>query len=184
MNRRALKRLDSELSEFFDAMLDGIGRRERRAAIEGYIAGLLLDGERKSIEPMAGRLVDDEGEIQAMRQRLQECVSVSTWSDGHMYRRLAQKLDRELPGVEAMVIDDTGFPKKASTPAPPHAPSGMRRPVSWRVLMRATGTCAAPASRPRASRPVLSRLRSRMVGRWSLAKPTAARCSRVALWRC
>lgn len=112
MNRRALKRLDCELTEFFDSMLDGIGRRERRASIEAYIAGLLLDGDRKSIEPMAGRLVDDASEIQAMRQRLQECVSVSTWSDSAMYGRLASKLDRQLPKVAALVIDDTGFPKK------------------------------------------------------------------------
>ena len=47
-----------------------------------------------------------------MRQRLQECVSISTWSDKDMYARLALKIDRELPGIEAFVIDDTGFPKK------------------------------------------------------------------------
>jgi len=40
-----------------------------------------MDDERKSIAPMAGRLVDDEGEIQVMRQRPQERVSVTTWSD-------------------------------------------------------------------------------------------------------
>ena len=86
--------------------------RKRRRSMGWYVTGLLLDGERKSIEPMAARLVDDGGEIQAMRQRLQECVTISTWSDAEMFARLARKLDSELPGVEALVVDDTGHPKK------------------------------------------------------------------------
>jgi hypothetical protein len=47
-----------------------------------------------------------------MRQRLQQCVSVASWSDDQMRFRLARKLDSELPGVEALVVDDTGFAKK------------------------------------------------------------------------
>jgi SRSO17 transposase len=65
-----------------------------------------------SIEPMAGRLVDDARHTEVMRQRLQECVSVSDWSDAEMRRRLALKLEDELPGVEALVVADTGYPKK------------------------------------------------------------------------
>ncbi len=112
MNRRELARLDRELREFLDTMTDEMGRPERRAAMRAYVTGLLLDGDRKSVEPMAARLVDDEGEIEAMRQRLLGCVSESSWSDSELFRRLSLKLDRELPGVEAFVIDDTGFPKK------------------------------------------------------------------------
>jgi len=77
-----------------------------------YITGLLLDGERKSIEPIAARLVDDAAQIEAMRQRLQQCVVVSTWDEATLFARLAQTLDRELPEVTAFVVDDTGFPKK------------------------------------------------------------------------
>lgn len=112
MNRRTLKRLDAELSGFLEEMFGGMGRRERREAMRAYVAGLLLDGERKSIVPMAARLVDDEGEVQAMRQRLQECVTISGWPAAEVWRRLAVHVEREMPGVEAYVIDDTGFPKK------------------------------------------------------------------------
>jgi SRSO17 transposase len=115
MNPRALKKLDHELRTFLDAMFDGMGRTERRRAMSGYVMGLLLDGERKSIEPMAARLVDDPREIQAMRQRLQEAVSVSSWSDDDLFRRLALKVERDLPGIEALVVDDTGFPKKGKS---------------------------------------------------------------------
>ena len=82
MNRRELKRLDQELDEYIESLVAGMGRTERRAAMGHYITGLLLDGERKSIEPMAARLVDSEDEIEGMRQRLQQAVSVAEWSEG------------------------------------------------------------------------------------------------------
>src|SRR5579871_6834215 len=112
MNRREIERLERELGNYLDSMLVGMGRVERRAAMRGYVTGLLLDGERKSIEPIAGRLVDDASEIQGMRQRLQQAVTVAEWSDAEIFRRVSIKVDRELPGIEAFVIDDTGFPKK------------------------------------------------------------------------
>lgn len=112
MNKRELKRLDGELSAYLDSMTDGMGRPERRQAMRDYLTGLLLDGDRKSIEPMAGRLVDHESEIQAMRQRLQQCVTVSMWSDQEMWKRLALKAEARLPELEAWVVDDSGFPKK------------------------------------------------------------------------
>ena len=112
MNPTALRKLERELHAFMWEMFQGLGRRERLEAMSWYVTGLLLDGERKSTEPMAGRLVDDPAEISAMRQRLQECVSISAWSDDMVCSRLAARIDAELPGVEALVIDDTGFPKK------------------------------------------------------------------------
>lgn len=112
MNRRELKRLDRELDGFLETMFAGLGRAERRAALRGYVTGLLLDGERKSIEPMAARLVDSPEEIEAMRQRLQQCVVVADWCDEELLRRMAVLIERELPGLEAFVVDDTGFPKK------------------------------------------------------------------------
>jgi len=109
---QSLRRLDSELSTFLDALTEGMGRPERRTAMRQYVTGLLLDGERKSIEPIAARLVDATTEVEAMRQRLQQCVVVSRWSADAMFARIARLLARDLPGPEAFVIDDTGFPKK------------------------------------------------------------------------
>ena len=114
MTPHALKRLDRELSTFVDTLTTGLGRSERRAAMGQYITGLLLDGERKSIEPIAARLVDDAAQIEAMRQRLQQCVVVSAWDETTVFARLAQTLDRELPEVTAFVVDDTGFPNNGA----------------------------------------------------------------------
>jgi SRSO17 transposase len=112
MTSHRLQRLRKELSSFLDEMLEGQGRPERRDALGHYITGLLLDGERKSIQPMAARLTEDPAAADAMRQRLQDCVAASRWSELELLRRLAIKMDRELPGLEVLVVDDTGFAKK------------------------------------------------------------------------
>jgi len=112
MDRRELKRLDRKLSAYLGYFTEGMGRPERRRAMQWYLTGLLLDGERKSIEPIAARLVENESEVQAMRQRLQQCVVVSEWSDNEIRRRLAHKLEEDLPDLEAFIVDDTGLPKK------------------------------------------------------------------------
>lgn len=112
MTPAQMARLEKRLGDFLRWCVDGLGRRERRAALEWYLRGLLLDGERKSIEPMAERLVDDVSEVQAMRQRLQQAVTVADWDDGVLYERIASRIERGLKSVDAFVVDDTGFPKK------------------------------------------------------------------------
>lgn len=77
MTPAQLKRLDKELGELLGDVTDGMGRPERRRAMGLYLTGLLLDGERKSVVPMAARLVDTDAEVEAMRQRLQQCVTQS-----------------------------------------------------------------------------------------------------------
>lgn len=114
MTPRQLEKLDSELSMFLAEMTEGQGRPERRAALGHYLTGLMLDGERKSIQPMAMRLVKEPSQADAMRQRLQDCVSASRWSEQKLQRRFAIKMDHELPELEVLVVDDTGFAKKGT----------------------------------------------------------------------
>ncbi len=68
--------------------------------------GLLQDGERKSIEPMAARLPD--GNVQAMQQ----FVGQSPWEWGEVWARLGKRMTAELEPDSAWVVDDTGFPKQ------------------------------------------------------------------------
>ena len=112
MNVASLKKLGRELDDYLESLTTGMGRPERRAAMGLYMTGLLLDGERKSIEPIAARLVDRPTEVQAMRQRLQQAVVVADWAESEIFARVAMKLEKSLPGLEALVIDDTGFEKK------------------------------------------------------------------------
>jgi hypothetical protein len=82
-------------------------RADQRARGQCYLRGLMLDGRRKSIEPMAQRL----GE--AHYQALHHFVATSPWDWRPVRRRLAEVLCAAL-GPTAWVVDDTGFPKDGS----------------------------------------------------------------------
>lgn len=112
MQASDIRKLGNKLEKFIEEMTCDMGRPERRRAMGLYVTGLLLDGDRKSIAPIAARLVEDLSEAEAMRQRLHECISVSAWDDDEIRRRLARHVEAANPGLEAFVIDDTGFPKK------------------------------------------------------------------------
>jgi SRSO17 transposase len=81
--------------------------------LKNYCKGLLLPGERKSIEPMAGRL--DPENIQPMRQSLHHMVAKAPWSDEVLLEQVRQyvlpAMQKQGP-VVAWIVDDTGFPKK------------------------------------------------------------------------
>jgi SRSO17 transposase len=111
MTPAQMKILDRELTEFLDYITSGMGRPERRRAMEMYLTGLLLDGERKTAVSMSKRLVEDEMEAEAMRQRLQQCVTISTWADEEVRKRLALRFEEQVR-PEVFIIDDTGFAKK------------------------------------------------------------------------
>ena len=87
-------------------MLGGLARSDQRAKGELYLRGLMLDGKRKSMQPMAARLGVDH-------QRLQQFVTSSTWDHVEVRRRVARWADAFI-GPEAYVIDDSGFPKDGS----------------------------------------------------------------------
>jgi SRSO17 transposase len=82
-----------------------MGRSERRHWARVYLQGLLLDGERKSIEPMASRI--EGADVQALRQ----FVSQSPWEVAEIERRLADKVVDLLSEPEVWIIDETSFPK-------------------------------------------------------------------------
>jgi SRSO17 transposase len=80
-----------------------LSRSDQRVKGETYLRGLLLDGRRKSMQPMAARLgVDHQG--------LQQFVTTSTWDTMAVRARLAERAV-ELIDPVAWVFDDTGFPK-------------------------------------------------------------------------
>jgi SRSO17 transposase len=97
---RARGRLEAFAGEVFAPMV----RRDQRRWGGVYVRGLMLDGKRKSIEPMAARLQDGD------EQCLQQFVNQSSWSAAAVRECLARRMSAEI-APEAWVIDDTGFPK-------------------------------------------------------------------------
>ena len=106
MNEKQLQACSSRLETFMTELLAGMGRSERREHAALYIQGLLLDGERKSIEPLAARVPG--GNVQA----LQQFVGQSPWIWEPVRQQLAQRMQEALLPVAGWIIDDTGFPKQ------------------------------------------------------------------------
>jgi SRSO17 transposase len=106
MNARELAACANRLQEFLSTMLADVGRAERRRHGALYVQGLLLDGERKSIEPLAGRVSG------ASMQALQQFVGQSPWAWEPVRCLLARRMEPELRPAVAWIIDDTGFPKQ------------------------------------------------------------------------
>jgi SRSO17 transposase len=91
------------LEAFAADVFTPLARSDQRVKGETYLRGLLLDGRRKSMQPMAARLgVDHQG--------LQQFVTTSTWDTMAVRARLASRAI-ELIDPVAWVFDDTGFPK-------------------------------------------------------------------------
>jgi len=105
MTRKKLEAVARRLDDFLADLLAPMGRRERRQWAKIYVQGLLLDGERKSIEPMAGRIAG--ADLQSLRQ----FVGQSPWAVEEVQRLLAAKVVDVLSEPEVWMIDETSFPK-------------------------------------------------------------------------
>ena len=112
MTPTQLRRIRTRLTAFAEDLFASIPRKDQRRWGQSYLRGLLLDGKRKSIEPMATRLArgDPAADADALEQALQQFVNQSPWDPTPVRRRLAERMTTAL-APDAWVIDDTGFPK-------------------------------------------------------------------------
>lgn len=98
-----------------DWLAQAVGHADRNLPLRNYCTGLLLDGERKSVEPMAARLAPDH--VQSMHESLHHFVAQAPWSDADMLRQVRNYV---LPAVQkngpvtAWVVDETSFVKKGT----------------------------------------------------------------------
>jgi len=98
-----------------DWLAQAAGHADRNLPLRNYCTGLLLDGERKSVEPMAARLAPDH--VQSMHESLHHFVALSPWSDADMLRQVRNyvlpAMQKKGP-VTAWVVDETSFVKKGT----------------------------------------------------------------------
>ena len=106
MKPREIGRFRLKLEAFLGDVVLPMGRKERRDHAGEYIRGLLMDGDRKSIEPLASRLPD--GDVQA----LQQFVNQSPWSSQEVRASLARKVEGEFVPEAYWLIDEVSFPKQ------------------------------------------------------------------------
>lgn len=104
---------EKRFAAYMDGLANAAGHVDRHIPLKKYCTGLLLPGERKSVEPMAARLAPDN--VRRMHQSLHHLVADAPWNDQEMLEQVRQQV---LPSMEkhgpvmAWIIDDTGFPKQ------------------------------------------------------------------------
>jgi len=103
MTPQEIAEVRPRLAAFTSEMFSDLPRKDQRAKGELYARGLLTDGQRKSMQPMAARLGADH-------QQLQQFITSSTWDYTAVRRNVARDFAASQP-VEALVVDDTGFAK-------------------------------------------------------------------------
>src|ERR1700756_4449360 len=106
---------ESRFSAFVEGLVSVIGHADRARPLFDYCIGLIMPGERKSVEPMAAVTAPDR--TAAQHQSLLHFVGQSPWSDEGVLAKVGEMvlpaIERHGP-IEAWIIDDTGFPKKGS----------------------------------------------------------------------
>jgi SRSO17 transposase len=105
-----LERLDAYAAHFRDDF-----SRPRQAIYSGvYLQGLILDGERKSIEPLSRKVTLPPGlEVADLDQALQQFVGQSPWDELAVWKRYRSVMARTFASPRGIfVIDDTSFPKQ------------------------------------------------------------------------
>src|SRR5215213_4784955 len=98
---------------YVEALAEVIGHADRMEPLRDYCRGLLLPGERKSVEPIAA--VTAPARVSAKPQSLLHFVANAPWSDERVLSRIQELTLPLIEGsgaIEAWIIDDTGFPKK------------------------------------------------------------------------
>lgn len=104
-DERLWQRSMDQFGDFVEPLVANLGRSERREGAALYVQGLLMPGERKSIEPMAERLRVDS-------QKLQQLMADSPWEDREVWRAVRREVIPVLEPLVAWIIDETGWLKQ------------------------------------------------------------------------
>lgn len=118
MSEGLLDGLEPRIHDFFEKRIGRhLKRPEQRNSFGIYARGILGEGERKSVEPIASRATGDPDECRAMHDRLLHFLGRSTWSDRLVRREAAsyviEALEKDEP-ITTWIIDDTGFLKQGT----------------------------------------------------------------------
>ena len=103
----------TRFSAYVEGLASVIGRADRAGPLRDYCTGLMLPGERKSVEPMAARTAP--ARAGAQHQSLLHFVGNACWSDVEVLAKVREMvlpaIEKDGP-IEAWIIDDTSFPKQ------------------------------------------------------------------------
>lgn len=106
---------EDRFNEYITRLSTKIGHVDRHEPLRGYLIGLCLPGDRKSIEPMAARI--DPYHVQALHQSMHHLVANAPWDDAKILREARNQVLGQMErhgSIAAWIVDDTAFPKKGN----------------------------------------------------------------------
>jgi SRSO17 transposase len=113
MGLHEAKDIESRFTRYVEGLVSVIGHADRAVPLHDYCLGLVMPGERKSVEPMAA--ITAPGRAAAQHQSLLHFVGQGGWSDDDVLSKVREmvlpQIERYGP-IEAWIIDDTSFPKQ------------------------------------------------------------------------
>jgi len=113
MKLREHEESEKRFEKYVEGLASVIGHADRVGPLHDYCAGLVMPGERKSVEPLAA--MTDPDRMEAQHQSLLHFVGVAEWSDERVLAKVREMvlpaIERHGP-IEAWIIDDTAFPKQ------------------------------------------------------------------------
>jgi SRSO17 transposase len=112
------KDIESRFDHYVEGLVSVIGHADRAAPLRDYCLGLVMPGERKSVEPMAAITAPER--TAAQHQSLLHFIGQGGWFDdavmGKVREMVLPTIERYGP-IEAWIIDDTGFPNASRASA-------------------------------------------------------------------
>jgi SRSO17 transposase len=113
MDRKSEGTSEARFAGYVEGLAGVLGHADRKSPLRDYCTGLILPGERKSVEPMAAKTAP--ARTAAQHQSLLHFVGVATWSDEKVLAKVREmvlpSMERQEP-IQAWIIDDTSFPKQ------------------------------------------------------------------------
>ena len=105
--------VESRFKRYSDVMVEALGHADRGTPARWYLRGLMLPGQRKSVEPMAARVHPQD--VRSAHQSMHHLVADSEWSDTALLRAVAREVVPVLSEAGKAgcfwILDDTGFRK-------------------------------------------------------------------------
>lgn len=102
--------LEDRLKTHVETLASTLAHADRKEPFSAYCRGLILPGERKSVEPMAARIRPEQ--VSAAHRPLHHLVAKAAWSDQALLATVREQVLPVLGPVTAWIVDGTGFPKK------------------------------------------------------------------------
>lgn len=113
--QKDFKIAEERFAYYLDLLIAAIGHADRAEPLRAYMTGLLLPGERKSVEPMAARI--DPCHVRQKHQSMHHFVAEAPWSDEAVLgatRTYALAALLNHGPMRAWIVDDTGLPKQGT----------------------------------------------------------------------